>query len=471
VPQGLGAGGGRVVVVPGVQGDGVEPPAAVGRRCEQAAYAQLGDAVRGPAGGHRPGHLVGGGEHPLRVLRGQRQWMQYGGAAQYVGGVGRVDVPDESTGHVPFGDGVEKRAPARVQPAVQLARLMTGPDRAGQQAEGEGMSVQRLGQCLVPADEHARVRGVERPEVHGCADSVVGAAAQGEDGVAERVGCGHRGDVAGGEPVGGDGVDDPQERFGGTEGDGAGVGEGPHGVVVRLPAHPEDTTGVGRLEAEGVLLGEGGLADAGHTADLHGARCGAAGDQGRGVGVQGGVHLPEFGEAAQEVEARFRRAQQPSSYGAFPDRHRTVEAGDMLAYVGRQGGEVVRRGVPGVAEFDGVDVVGGRLGIDHHDAAARIALPQPRQIGGRQLPLAGLAFGEADGVVGEQCLGAGQFTPDGVADAGEGRDPGLVREHVEPAVAQHLRERSDPLHVTAAVAEEDVPHDGLPYCGYRGGRS
>ncbi len=54
--------------------------------------------------------------------------------------------------------------------------------------------------------------------------------------------------------------------------------------------------------------------------------------------------------------------------------------------------------VPGVAQFDGMDVLRRRLRVDDQHPAAGVALVPPGQVGRRQLPLTGRALGVTMGV-------------------------------------------------------------------------
>jgi hypothetical protein len=116
------------------------------------------------------------------------------------------------------------------------------------------------------------------------------------------------------------------------------------------------------------------------------------------------------------------------------------------------------RAVAGVPQLDRVDVPGVRVRVDHHHPAARIALTQAGQVGHCQLPLARLPFGIALRVEGEEGAGLGELGADRLADAGEPSHAGLVGEDGEPGRAERVQQRPDARGVTAAVAEEDIPH-------------
>jgi hypothetical protein len=116
--------------------------------------------------------------------------------------------------------------------------------------------------------------------------------------------------------------------------------------------------------------------------------------------------------------------------------------------------------VPGVAEFERVDVLGVRFRVDDEDAAAGVALALSGEVDVRQLPLAGAALGVRVGVQSEQDLRPVEARGDGGRDRREALDVTVVDEHPHALPPQGGGEGGGTGGVRAGVTDEDVPLDG-----------
>ena len=108
---------------------------------------------------------------------------------------------------------------------------------------------------------------------------------------------------------------------------------------------------------------------------------------------------------------------------------------DELLHLGVSAGCIAELGV---AQFDGMDVVGAALGIDDQHAASRVAFGLRGEEGGGQLPLAGAAQRIGLRIVGQQRLRLRQSFSDRVRDAGEVVDLVASNHTRRPAVIRAL---------------------------------
>ena len=239
-------------------------------------------------------------------------------------------------------------------------------------------------------------------------------------------------------------------------------------VGVALGAQPEDAAGIGGAEAQRVFLGQQTLADATGAAHLHQPALAAAADTGEHgglAGLQRGMQLPHPAQSADEADRADQRTRQ---HGRRRQRAQMAErrGRHLLRQMGgnalgqRRGVVLGRLQVQLVEQRGQHDVAAARLGIDDQHAAARVAgrlrIGLRRQIRLGQLPLAGARVVVRRRVPDQQRAGPRQASLDGALDAVEGVDLGDVLPDPQPAGAQRLDQRADPLGVVPAVAEEEI---------------
>lgn len=115
----------------------------------------------------------------------------------------------------------------------------------------------------------------------------------------------------------------------------------------------------------------------------------------------------------------------------------------------------------GVTDFDRMNVLEARLGINHHNSPGRLSRPLGGNKRGPQLPLASATFRVIVGVISQKRLRIQQALFDRERDARKITDAILREPYRQPFVAEHCHKGPDTVDVRPGKADENIV-----FCGH-----